>query len=495
MDAQTGKATRLTQGPFDVGSASWSPDGKQIAYTRTRTGATAHCTDVWLVKAAGGAARRLSHEQSQALYPKWSGNGRWIVFSGAIEEGDAQARLWLIEVASGQVRALGDESIEISTEGDGVHWCEDSAAVMATVATRGCLSVVEVQVPSGRITPRIGGERQLQKLAFTKDWFVFTADRPHAPVELITARRDGSGDEKQLSHFNDWWHERVQAKVERRTFTVPDGDGGMEDIEGWLLRPAKAKGPAPLLLDVHGGPASFVLFGYPSTAYWPVLWSRGWAILALNTVGSASFGRDFSARLRGRWGEMDLPQHLAAARALQQEGIADERLAMAGKSYGGYLTAWAIGQTPQLRAAVVSAPVANIESHAGVSDSGYYADPYSMCGKGSHRELMRRLSPSNHVEKACTPTLILQGEDDQRCPRSQSEELFVTMRTHCDAPSELVLYPGGSHHFLDMGKPSHRLDAVSRIVDWLARWAGAAEGQKKAARPEARAAAAEAGSA
>jgi dipeptidyl aminopeptidase/acylaminoacyl peptidase len=359
---------------------------------------------------------------------------------------------------------------------------------MATVATRGCLSVVEVAVPSGEIKPRIGGERQLQKLAFTKDWFIFTADRPHGPVELLAARRDGNGEEKQLSHFNDWWHERPQPKMERRTFTVPDGDGGFEDIEGWLLTPADAKGPSPLLLDVHGGPASFVLFGYPTTAYWPVLWSRGWSILALNTVGSASFGRDFSARLRGRWGELDLAQHLAAAKALQKEGLVDERLAMTGKSYGGYLTAWAIGQTPLLRAAVVTAPVSNIESHFGVSDSGYYADPYSMCGqRGSHLELMRKLSPSNHAEKAHTPTLILQGEDDQRCPKSQSEELFVILRTHSDAPSELVLYPGGSHQFLGTGKPSHRVDAVSRIVEWLARWAGSADGKKeKSAQPGAR---------
>jgi len=225
------------------------------------------------------------------------------------------------------------------------------------------------------------------------------------------------------------------------------------------------------LVDIHGGPASYVLFDHEAQAYWPVLWSQGWAILALNAVGSASFGRRFSDRLNGRWGELDLPQHIAAVQQLQEEGVADDRLMAIGKSYGGYLTAWAIGHTSIFKAAVVLAPVANIGAHWGTSDSGYYSDPYSMAGDRSDTyDTMRRLSPVHYADKITTPALLLQGEKDERCPKSQIEELFVALKRGKSKSSELVIYPGESHKFTAQAKPSYRTDIVQRIADWAARW-------------------------
>jgi dipeptidyl aminopeptidase/acylaminoacyl peptidase len=66
--------------------------------------------------------------------------------------------------------------------------------------------------------------------------------------------------------------------------------------------------------------------------------------------------------------------------------------------------------------------------------------------------------------------LILQGKDDERCPRGQAEELFTVLRRCSRAPAEMVLYPGGDHHFFEQGKPSHRLDALRRSIGWLERW-------------------------
>jgi dipeptidyl aminopeptidase/acylaminoacyl peptidase len=70
--------------------------------------------------------------------------------------------------------------------------------------------------------------------------------------------------------------------------------------------------------------------------------------------------------------------------------------------------------------------------------------------------------------------LILQGELDERCPKTQSEELFVSLRRGANPPCEMVLYPGGSHMFTSTGKPAHRLDVVQRIVEWVERHASQA---------------------
>ncbi|WP_211302354.1 alpha/beta hydrolase family protein [Nannocystis exedens] len=121
--------------------------------------------------------------------------------------------------------------------------------------------------------------------------------------------------------------------------------------------------------------------------------------------------------------------------------------------------------------AVVSAPVANILSHFGTSDSGYYVTPYAMAGEvWEAREKYHALSPVEYLEHATTPTLILQGEEDQRCPIGQAEEVFATLIRAGKAPVEFVRYPGGDHHLAEQGPPSHRIDYTRRIVEGVERW-------------------------
>jgi dipeptidyl aminopeptidase/acylaminoacyl peptidase len=82
----------------------------------------------------------------------------------------------------------------------------------------------------------------------------------------------------------------------------------------------------------------------------------------------------------------------------------------------------------------------------------------------------------------------MQGKDDERCPKCQSEELFVSLYRAGDTPAELVLYPGETHSFLGSGTPSCREDAAHRILGWIEQHAGGARAEK-AAEPEAREAA------
>jgi dipeptidyl aminopeptidase/acylaminoacyl peptidase len=470
VDAVTGEHTQITDGPFDVRSAAWSPDGKRVVFARTREERAAHCTDIWVAHADGTKARRLSHDVSTAQFPKWSPDGRWVVFSGSEDEGDAQVRLWRIDMQTQDVSALGDESIEV-VSGDGVQWASDSSSVTVVIARRGRQVIVKVGVPDGKVVDVLAEDAQVSEVASSEKRIAYISQTAISPARLYV-REIGTTDSTRLDELNAWWSERDLPTVEIRQFKVPKEDGGTEQVEGWVLRPKDAKGPRPLLVDVHGGPASYVLTSYDAHSHWLVLCSQGWVVLALNSVGSSSYGRDFAHRLRGRWGKADLDQHLAAAEQLCKDGVCDRRWAISGKSYGGYLSSWAIGQTDRFGAAVTIAPVSNLETHYGTSDSGYYADPYSMYGEPFiNRERTRELSPMQHVEKARTPTLILQGTDDERCPKCQAEELFVTLMRASDTPTELVLYPGGSHRFLEEGKPSHRCDAVTRITGWVKRWA------------------------
>ena len=471
VDVATGQARQLTNGPFNVRSAQGSPDGKWVVYTRTREDDEAHRTDVWVMDSDGGNVRQLTHAQAQVLSPQWSPDGRWIVFAGTEAEGDAQVRLWIIDLESGNVQALGDDSLELAGEADSVQFDPgDSSRVFAVVARRGVQEILEISVPQGVVKLRVGGERQLSKLACARDFMVYTAASPVEALEIYRCRADGS-DEQCLSTLNTWWKERPRAKFERRQFEVPDGNGGTEQVDGWLIRPENAQGATPLLVDAHGGPASFALFDYGPVAYWSMLWAQGWSILALNPVGSTSYGRDFCDRLRGHWGELDLPQHLAAVQALQQQGITDDRVALVGKSYGGYLSCWALGHTDVFKAVVAGAPISHIEAHWGTSDGGYFSDNYAMgADDDCDAQLMRKLSPLEYLRGSQVPTLLLQGRDDARCPPGQAEAVFVALRRGGNRNCELVLYPETGHKFTTQGKPSQRIDAMERIAQWVTRW-------------------------
>ncbi|HEY8357372.1 MAG TPA: S9 family peptidase [Ramlibacter sp.] len=467
LDVATGEHQQLTDGPFDA-LAFWpSPDGRHVAYSRSRSGRFSHRTDLWICDADGSGARQLTTDFATVMSPVWSPDGRWVAFSATGAEGDAQTNLFVLEFATGQVRQLGDEDVQV---GDplSLRWSPDAQTLSFVMQRRGRHQVAQVTVGDGKVDIRCQGDRQLGGFTTCGEHLVYVVEHPSQPSEVHACDADGHS-ERQLSDFNPWWKTRHPILAETWKFQVPDGKGGQESIEGWLLRAEGSKGPLPLLNDVHGGPAAFALLDFDTNVYWQVLCAQGWAVLALNAVGSASYGREFCDRLAGHWGEYDLPQHMAAIRQLQEEGVCDDRLAIAGKSYGGYLSGYTIGHTNLFRAAVVMAPVGNIETHYGTSDGGYYADPHYMgTAPRFDRKLAKSLSPMACVEKATTPTLFMQGADDERCPKCQSEELFVSLMRIGDTPAEMVLYPEQDHHFLGEGAPSVREDAARRIVDWIA---------------------------
>ncbi|WP_075293320.1 S9 family peptidase [Pararhizobium arenae] len=420
--------------------------------------------------ADGKNAEQLTTQVSSAQYPFWSPDGKWIVFSAGEEEGDSRSRLWLIDMRDKSTRPLGHEELEVES-GDSAQWSEDSDAIYFIQTRKGLQEISRIAIADEKVHSLVSGERHILKFALTDKHLVYAAAGISTPTEIFVSARDGSGEER-LTDFNSWWADRMPPKVSVRSFKVPDGKGGDETIEGWLmLPPTAAKKPLPLLLDIHGGPQSVAFVEFRKSMWRHVLCSRGWAVLALNPAGSSSYGLEFMRRLRNRWGELDLPQQLAAVRTLQDEGTVDDRVAIYGKSYGGYLAAWAITQTDLFKAAVVSAPVADIESHFGTSDSGYYVTPYAMAGEPYvDRPTARKLCPLEHMHKARTPTLLLQGTDDQRCPVGQSEEIFATLMRSSDVAVEMVLYPGGDHHLAEEGSPTFRVDYVSRLVDWAERW-------------------------
>ncbi|MDQ2701284.1 MAG: prolyl oligopeptidase family serine peptidase [Pseudomonadota bacterium] len=480
VDAQSGALSALTEGDFDVVSGAWSPDGAQLAFIRHRSGRQRHRTDLWLADADGGNARVAVDSLASIESLAWSLDGRRLLLCGGEIEGDSSVALWLLDTpdgdaqVSGEPRRLGGEDFELSPSAKPL-WHTDGRRVAVVADIRGLHRLAVVDVDANKVRMPMQDLRSLKGLARCGDRLCFVGTSMRELDELYSVDWDG-GDECCHSSFNAWFEERQRPRTALRQFEVPDGNGGTEQVDAWVLLPAEGEGhgdgPYPMLVDMHGGPHSTVLVDFSAHTYWYLLLSRGWAVVAPNAVGSTSYGREFAHRLCGRWGELDLPQYETIIRSLQDEGIADDRLACTGKSYGGFLSAWAIGHCDLFRAAAVAAPVANIESHMGTSDTGYYVTPFAMdCEPIEGRDLYHRLSPITDCHNTTAATLILQGEQDGRCPRGQSEELFAHLIRCTEAPVELVVYPQSSHSEAEGGRPSNRVDYHGRIADWLERHA------------------------
>ncbi|MBI2769828.1 MAG: S9 family peptidase [Burkholderiales bacterium] len=465
VDLEKGEAAQLTQGAFDVSGFEPSPNGRHVAYVRTREGKFAHCHDLWVCDIDGERHRRLTHDFYMVDQPSWSPDGSRIAFAGALKEGDGESRLWMITYATAEIVCVNDE-MEVAIP-DNLFWNAAGDELTLAQAWQGRHRIVRLPIAGGEPQVVVGGDWQVTAFAPCEAGWAYAHDVPTQASEVWIQGADAA---RQAGLLNEWWRDRPQLELQSRNFEVPDGKGGKETIQGWLLRKKGAQGPLPLLVDVHGGPASYVLLDYDTNVYWQAMCSRGWAILMLNAVGSSSFGSEFCSRLSGHWGEMDLPQYQAAIAALRKDGVCDGRVAIVGKSYGGYFAGWAVGHSDLFDSAVVMAPVGNVETHYGTSDGGYYADPlYIGTAPEFDRRKARQLSPLQFIEKVKTPTLFLQGKDDERCPKCQSEELFVSLYNAGDTPCELVLYPNEGHSFLGEGRPACREDAARRIMNWVSR--------------------------
>jgi dipeptidyl aminopeptidase/acylaminoacyl peptidase len=140
-------------------------------------------------------------------------------------------------------------------------------------------------------------------------------------------------------------------------------------------------------------------------------------------------------------------------------------VAIVGTSYGGFMSAWAIGQTDRFRAAVPMAAVTNWLSFHNTTNIGRFdelfldADPYDRDGDYFTR------SPITHVRRVKTPTLVMHGELDLCVPLSQGQELYQALAAE-GVETELVVYAREGHGWRER---AHVLDGIERMRAWLDR--------------------------
>ncbi|WP_037569001.1 serine hydrolase [Phaeacidiphilus oryzae] len=480
LDLESRAVRQVTDGDWHAGRPAWSPDGRSLAFCAA-SDPDADLTmrsAAYVLDPADPAARprRIGTGEGTAYAVDWTADGEALLVTGRTDTELGHASVLRVPLDGGapaDLTAVLDRNVMPGGTGYPGAAPREAAdgRTLFCVRDRGCTHLYARDADGGAPRPLVAGAgRVVSGLSTVGDTAALVLATPTSYGEIATVQLSTGREEVLTRHGAG--HQEVELFAAReREFTVSDG----RTVEGWLLRDPAATGPGPLLLDIHGGPHNaWNGSADPFHLYHQALVARGWSVLLLNPRGSDGYGESFFTASRGVWGAGDAADLLEPLDALVAEGIADaRRLAVAGYSYGGFMTCYLTGRDRRFAAAVGGGVVSDLASMCGTSDEAHLLAVAELGGRPWElRERYAELSPYSRVAEVRTPTLLLHGAADERCPVGQAEQWFTALRER-GVPSRLVLYPGGSHLFLLEGPPSHRVDYARRIVDWVERHARA----------------------
>jgi dipeptidyl aminopeptidase/acylaminoacyl peptidase len=395
----------------------WSPDRKSIVFIgglMSDEGSTGG--DVFQIPATGGTPRNLTPRlPSSASNISWPKSSRWLFFTEHYDGGSAISQL---DPATGQVERLwqGDESINPPFDDSGISLTADGKS---SAVIRHSFSAPP-EIWSGRI-----GE-----------WTQVTHEN--------RLRQPLWGEAKSLHWTNDGFR-----------------------IQGWLLYPVPfdANRKYPLVVAVHGGPASSLKPAWPSPGFNPVLLSQqGYFVLMPNPRGSYGHGEEFAAANVRDFGGGDLRDILAGVdEAVRAAPVDPERIGLTGWSYGGFMTMFAVTQTTRFKAAVAGAGISNWQSYYGQNAIDTWMIPYFGASVYDDPAVYAKMSAINFIKQVKTPTLIVVGDRDGECPAPQSYEFWRALKA-LGVKTRMVVYPNEGHVF---HTPAHQKDVLLRMIAWF----------------------------
>ncbi len=475
--ASGGKVKQITEGEYDVSSPKWSGDGKSIIFYGNLT-EDADLLRRWYlysVDAKGGDPEQLTDTLMSigGIAPKkkliaYAGhdyhNGSGTVSDvWVLEKGESRNLTWEFDQDLG-TRLSSD--IRVSSPGVNPTWHKDH--LYFTSCYDGVSSLYRVS-RKGRPVEKVIGEveHSVESFSISEDGRIaYTVLKTDDLIELWVW--DGKKS-KQVTNLNKGYKRKVDIlRHEHFTFTSNAGHG----VEGWLMKPVgfEASNKYPVILHIHGGPRG--AYGNSMNHEFQVLASQGWAVMYINPWGSGGYDEAFQAGLPGNYHEQDYDDLMKAVDVVIEANpwVDADKLGVTGGSYGGVMTNWIITQTDRFAAAVTLRSISNWMSFYGVSDIGWTFGKTEMGGDWwDMLDTFMEKSPIYHVKNVKTPTMIIHSEEDYRCPMEQAEQLFAALKV-LKVETEFIRFPGESHELSRSGKPKHREERLEHMVRWFRKY-------------------------
>ena len=456
------KARRLTSGPFTVGSFDWSPDAKAIAFDHRidpnpPNGSSA---DISVITVADGSVRKLVTRAGSDSNPTWSPDGKQIAFSAGAGVSFKNSRIHVIPAGGGASRSVTDTFDEQPSI---LAWTPNGILFTA-------LQGISVRIyrihPDGiePQTPANGGA--LSGITFSRDFSVGAfvgADATRFP-EVYAGTLNGPA--TKLTNYGDQIRGWKLGNREMVSWKSTDGT----TIEGVLSKPADYQPGKryPLLVIIHGGPTAISRPVRVSGAgTYPIeQWlAKGAVILEPNYRGSAGYGEKFRSLNYRNLGVGDAWDVLSGVDHLIAQGIADpDRMGVMGWSQGGYISAFlATHKRQPFRAISVGAGISNWMTYYVNTDIHQFTRHYLGATPWDDPAIYALTSPMTTIKQAKTPTLIQHGELDTRVPTPNGYELYQGLQD-VGVPVKLIVYKGFGH---GLNKPKAGRAAMEHNFEWF----------------------------
>ena len=452
---------------------AWSPDGAKVAMVTSRDNprsleSGSEVVEVEVEVEVDGGGETVRARRSGYFSVGYDPAGNLYGIGNPSPDYPYVCSLWRLDEPPTDITGHQDRSInDLLTSGALAKpiWLE--SGFLTGIADRGRSSVIAFN-PDGGVRTLLGGDRYITGLTRAASGrLAFTATDPTCPGELYELTSDG--EERCLTDFNR--EICSSGTLVRPEFFQVESAPGVE-VDAWVYVP-DGEGPFPVLLNIHGGPAS--QYGFYFFDEFQIYVSAGYAVVACNPRGSEGRGHDWLRAVTGDgWGRVDVEDITAVVDlALRSDARLDPaRVGIMGGSYGGFLTAWTIARDDRYRSAVVERALIDWESFGGTSDinrdfAGLYLHPATP----DDHQVLWEASPIVTAGRITTPTLIIHSESDLRCPIGQAEQFFTALLRK-GVEVEMIRFPDEGHELSRGGAPRHRVERFEHILAWHDRYLG-----------------------
>ena len=480
--------------PFSLGGQdqySFSPDGKEIAYTSNidEMQATSTNSDIFIVPVAGRTPKKITTNPGSDSTPLYSPDGKYIAYRSQLRGGyeSDRFRLMLYERASGKIT---DVVPNFDRWVDSVSWSADSNTIYFTAENEGEAPIYALKVAEPNPWPQalVGGFNdsptptpdgkavvfdRMSIAAPNEIYIYWTAPKGGGPIPGVCSvdmgRYNPNGCSRQpepLTKINEPILSQIQMQpLESYWFT-----GALKDkVQGFVVKPPNfdPSKKYPVKYLIHGGPQG--AWGDDWSYRWnPELFAaNGYVVVMVNFHGSTGYGQKFIDAINGNWGGppyQDLMLGLDYAE--QHYPIDKDRECALGASYGGYAINWIEGHTTRFKCMVSHDGMFNTQSAYGTTEELWFNEWEFKGTPWTNREGYNKWSPHMYATNFKTPLLVVHGQLDYRLDVSEGFQLFTTLQ-RLKVPSKMLYFPDEGHWVL---KPQNGRLWYQTVNDWVDQW-------------------------
>lgn len=422
LDIETGERNRLVDYGGLYYAAHWSPDGKRMLVVdmKSNTDLNTYVVEI----DSEEMVLQTPHEGEVVCVPVgWAadGTGFYVLtdegreFTGlAFQRTGETTREW-VETPDWDV-----EHAVVSRDGRWLAWSvnEDGYSRLYVRDMTGDSEARRIELPEGVI----GGGT----IAPSGNKMAVLAQRPTHPSELLIVDLE-TGDVNQItqSALGGLTDDDLTTP---QLIRYPSFD---RESPAFLYRPEGVEGPMPVLLSIHGGPEAQERPQYMYTGFYQYLTSRGIAVLATNIRGSTGYGKTYQKLIHHDWGGDELRDLEHAVLWLREQDWVDpERIGVYGGSFGGFATLSCVSRLPDYWAAAVDlvGPSDLVTFAKAVPPTWRRMMAQWVGDPETEVDFLMERSPVTYVDQIRTPLFVIQGANDPRVVKAESDQIVERLR-------------------------------------------------------------------